>query len=1081
MGKLHTIQTASPRRAAALCLLAGVAAVSAPGVASHASPDGRSIGLASLNAPLQQGDLQLASQRAYSWSEGATKRLLLEGDVRVEIGRHTFQADRASIWIHNDPNNAANMQIAIYFADVRQHGASAFSGDARRLLVTAGLASPAINLRTDLLTPGRPHDADTKEGNFLRASEERLARYLATLGGQTTTPPSGTPPAPPDPSVPSVPSAGDTPPQPSPRFGARSDNTIPPMVEPIEGPITLPPDTRSWVPATSDAETIAPSRRVVSFSGEPRMLAAQSDGSQIGLITPNETAGQERVVIQYAVPDERTGAWKIMELRAQNAVVFLRREPGASPLRYEMGDVQGVYLEGDVIATDGDYTLRGSRVFFDITSNRGVIVDGVFWTYDEYRGMPIYLRADLIRQTAQNEWHANGATLANVDFAEPHFSIGAESVTVRRRPAPQSTPGVIGVEGVAGSQNDRIYVDARNVGFRTGSLSLLGTPRLAGEVGTSPFRAIQFDSDDGDLVIRTRWDAAAILGLDLPPGNQFHLLLDGYLDRGPAIGTDLNWQSRDITGSLFAYYLYDNGTDHFSSGAETDRNDDSRSIILADNVWRLNNLWTTFAELSYISDPALVNALFEPLGETRREFISGVRARRLTDHTAFNIGVRATLNDFIANEYLLQSKGYQVEKLPEARYAMIGLDALNGLFSYFGQTSVSSMRLAFHETPLRESGFDTLRRARAGFGLLPSARLSDVLEAAGYPERTVNRFDTRHEIELPLKAGPGGAINITPFVVGRLTAYDTDFEEFSGQDDDQVRLWFAGGVRASTSFVNINNSARSQLFDVDRLRHIVEPSLTFWSSGTNIDQSRLPIYDDDVESIADGTVVRAGVRNTWQTQRGPAGRKRSVDWITLSTDFIWSTSEVDEESPYGRFIESEPELSNLGRFFNADLVWHLTDAVSLSSNWLYNTQDGSTARTSIGAIIDHGDGFWSFFEYRDLAEIEATRFNFGAGYELTTKYALTGEFIYDLDDERIQTFQTRITRRFPQWTIEAGFDFDNISDAVGFGIVLRPAGFGAERRLHTFTDFGAGVSGAGSPERLLTPGRFRSGPLADND
>src|SRR5690606_1076309 len=106
-------------------------------------------------------------------------------------------------------------------------------------------------------------------------------------------------------------------------------------------------------------------------------------------------------------------------------------------------------------------------------------------------------------------------------------------------------------------------------------------------------------------------------------------------------------------------------------------------------------------------------------------------------------------------------------------------------------------------------------------------------------------------------------------------------------------------------------------------------------------------------------------------------------------------------------------------------VWNLSESVTLAGNWIYNTQEGTTARATIGAIIDHGDGFWSFVEYRELDAIEATRLNFGVGYELTTKYAVTGEFIYDFDDDTIQAFRARVMRRFPQWTVEAGFDFDD--------------------------------------------------------
>lgn len=1087
MGKNHTIQTVRrPRRnaLAAFAALAWFGVIGAPAWAD--APDGTTFGGVSLGSPVQQSDLDLAGQRAWSWTQGATTRLLLEGDVQIRIGNYTFDADRAAVWIEDGPAGAGQKQVAIYFANVRQRGSAAVSGEGRRLLVTTTLARPAINLKTDLLRNEAP------ESDFLRAAESRLAAHIASLTGVAPPPPpqGAAPPA----SEPQRPDSPDAAPAAAPPGspGYLSRAPIAPMAEPIAGELSVPPLTPGPIAPIGGATISPPERRVVSFSGVPQMLAAQPDGTQIGLIHGSGPEGN--VVIQYGVPDDLDGGWKIMELRARSAVVFLRREPGASPLRYDTQDIDGVYLEGDVVASDGDYTLRGSRIYYDIATSRGVVVDGVFWTYDEQRGMPVYLRAEIIRQTAQSEWRAEGATLANVDFAEPHFSIGAESITIRRTPrdggATVSASGLgIGAGGDGGGSgggdgggDDRVTIDATNVGFRTGSLALVGAPRLRGQMRNSPLRAVQFDSVDGDPAIRTRWDAAALLGLDLPAGNRFDLLLDGYFARGPAVGADLSWRSREIAGSLFAYFIYDNGSDHLSSGAEIDRSDDARGMIVADNVWRLNDLWSTFAELAYISDPAFVDAFFESEGENRREFISALRARRLDAHTAFNIGVRGTLNDFIANEYLLQSRGYQVQKLPEARYSVVGLDAFGGLLSYTSETSVSSMELQFHEPPLRESGFDTIRRARAGFGLLPSSRLSDVLRDAGYPESTINRFDTRHEIELPLRVGENRAINITPFGAARFTAYDDDFEDFSGRDDDDpYRLWFAGGVRAATSFVRVDSGAKSQLFDIERLRHIVEPSVTLWSAGSTLDQSRLPIFDDDVESIADGTVVRVGVRNTLQTMRGPAGRKRSVDLLTLNSDMVWSTAEVDEESPYGRFIEARPELSNLGRFIANDAVWHATDAVTIAGNWLFNTDEGETARTTIGAIVDHGDGFWSFVEYRDLDSIDATRLNFGAGYELTTKYALTGEFIYDFDDKRVQSFQARITRRFPQWTLETGLDFDDIADSIGIGIVLRPVGFGGERRSHRLTEFGAGVVDQGPYRPATTPGRFRSGPLADQD
>ena len=49
----------------------------------------------------------------------------------------------------------------------------------------------------------------------------------------------------------------------------------------------------------------------------------------------------------------------------------------------------------------------------------------------------------------------------------------------------------------------------------------------------------------------------------------------------------------------------------------------------------------------------------------------------------------------------------------------------------------------------------------------------------------MTRFDTRHEVEMPLAAGP---VHITPFIVGRFTGYNDDFQEFSaGADEPPLR------------------------------------------------------------------------------------------------------------------------------------------------------------------------------------------------------------------------------------------------------------------------------------------------------
>ena len=157
-----------------------------------------------------------------------------------------------------------------------------------------------------------------------------------------------------------------------------------------------------------------------------------------------------------------------------------------------------------------------------------------------------------------------------------------------------------------------------------------------------------------------------------------------------------------------------------------------------------------------------------------------------------------------------------------------------------------------------------MQRSNTGFGLAPTANLANVLTARGLDENTVNRFDSRHELEMPLHAGP---FNIVPFAAVRATIYDGDFAAYNDNTGDDRRIWSSIGSRFSTSIVRADQDVRSQFFDLTGLRHIITPNATIWASGTNVDESKLPIYDQNVEALASGTVARVGVNNVFQTHR----------------------------------------------------------------------------------------------------------------------------------------------------------------------------------------------------------------------
>ncbi|TVQ58784.1 MAG: hypothetical protein EA379_12690, partial [Phycisphaerales bacterium] len=193
--------------AARVALLAGAAAaaisLTAPALSAQDDPprqafpafepvslDGRTFADIVFDDAPRASPMRFVGQRAWSWHEGSTRRLLLDRDVRVHIGGRRFIAERAVVWMESfDPERPRKRQVAVYFLNVRDpDGPADIAVTADRLLVT-GVIEGDIELATDRLEHARPVN------RFLDRAEARLAEYLLDLVAPA--PPTATKPPPP--------------------------------------------------------------------------------------------------------------------------------------------------------------------------------------------------------------------------------------------------------------------------------------------------------------------------------------------------------------------------------------------------------------------------------------------------------------------------------------------------------------------------------------------------------------------------------------------------------------------------------------------------------------------------------------------------------------------------------------------------------------------------------------------------------------------------------------------------------------------------------------------------------------------
>lgn len=977
---------------------------------------GRSFAGIRLPVGVTPGLLEFEASRVWAWREGAgvrgdgserkpTDRLMLSGDVRLSLGGHEFEAAQAVVWMSelepDDPDYGVDVrQVFILFDRVGTPQEDAvISLSADRLSVQAVIAPVGeAMIQADVLFSERPEDPLVFEG------ERTLGMHLRRVVRGTDE-----------------------------AIGEEGEVGQVGQGEPGRADVGRPFDAAVHAPSRLDLEALSETLPAVEggspiFAEEGVIALSTGDISIIG--GDEETVaiidGADRgVIVQYQGPD------RSLELRAQRVVVFL--EPGRFRdldfARLDVKDVHGIYLEGGVIAGDGQYTLRAPVAYYDVRLNRAAVLDAVFWTYDQKRRLPIYMRAKALRMESADQFSAGSTTLTSTAFFDPELSLGASSVTLSRRERPDGTSSWL--------------ADAKNIAVRAFGVPVFYWPWFYGDPTQIPITRAGFENSSGSgTAFKTAWDVFGLLGIEAPAGVNAEALIEYFIDRGPALGTDINWNTSGRVGRFLAYMLpNDTGTDLFKSGAEEEVDGRMRGAVLAENRWHIDENWSADAQLTYFSDEGFAQAFFRPLTE-QREAMTGISANRLDDNSALNIQMTGSLNDFVVSDYLIQSLGYQTHKLPEVQYSRFDTPNLPGLkpgaIEYFSEYRAGRLQLSFTEPTVSELGFDTRGRARNAFGLRPDDSIGDSLRSAGYSESDVYRLDTRHEIATVLSFGP---VKFRPFMAGRLTYWDNDFQSFrAANDESSVRMWGSAGATVSTAIHHIDDSVESSAFDLHRMRHVVEPSLTIWTAGANIGQNDLPIYDDDVESLATGTAINIGLNQTWQTQRGGLGRRHTVDVFKLSTRYVTSSDDADRESPYPRFIDFRPEYSSLGEFARVDAAWQVSDAVAIGAGSLYDFETNQQARSLVGLVINHTPEFSTFAEVRFLNPQDSTYVSFSSRLQLTSKYSAGAGLVFDTDRDEFQSVSASLERRLRSVVLGVNVSHNEISGDTGIGFILLPLG-----------------------------------------
>lgn len=462
--------------------------------------------------------------------------------------------------------------------------------------------------------------------------------------------------------------------------------------------------------------------------------------------------------------------------------------------------------------------------------------------------------------------------------------------------------------------------------------------------------------------------------------------------RGVGLGPDLNYHFGPWgEGSFKYYYMHDQNPG--VGGGDPSISRDRERINFSYQATPATNL-NLKSVVRYQGDTNIVREFFESEYRQNPQPSTYVEANKYWSNYSLDTYVQPRVNNFLET----------VERLPDVRLTGYRQQVGASPVYYESESSVGYYRRLFAET-------------------------NSVAQAPYY---AASRADTYHQLLLPETFF--GWLNVTPRVGGRLTYYSTATGP-GATTDELYRGVFNTGAELSFKASQLWPGAQNDFFEMDGLRHIVEPSLNYVYvpkpnyAGTNdlpqfdyeLGSLRLlPIDFPDynaIDSIDSQNVVRVGLHNKLQTKReGKA--VNLVDW-NLYTD--WRLRPNAQQSTFADGY--------------SDLTVNPKSWLSLTSLTRYDIQDGDW-RMSITTLSLHPRKSWSWtlgqVYLRDDLRTSPTALGLGNNlftssfyFRLNENWGLRTSHWFDARTGTLQEQDYAIYRDLRSWTAALTFMFRN--------------------------------------------------------
>ena len=420
----------------------------------------------------------------------------------------------------------------------------------------------------------------------------------------------------------------------------------------------------------------------------------------------------------------------------------------------------------------------------------------------------------------------------------------------------------------------------------------------------------------------------------------------------------------------------------------------------------------------------------------------------------------------IWTEANLQSWETETQWLPKVDYFRLGDSLLNNWFTYYQHTGVDYANTHVASEVNNPNIFAFLPYD-------PISNTSGVLKAG--------RAYTNHEIDF--KVNLGDVVRVVPYLQGQAVGWTN---QIAG--NEVGRVWGAYGLRAEMMAYKVYPSIQSELFNVHGLNHKINFEADYRNAVSNVRLDQIGVQDDlddntyetvrryfaltnyaggilpmqydprhlilrrTLSPITGTTDVQAaietlhlGIHQRLQTKRGPEGRRRIIDLMTLDLDTTYfpNASRDNFGKPFGQnmynyqwFIGDRTSFMSYGWFE----FWNITGNPIYNTNTNKNNNPFGLNMITTGFSISRPPRGNVFLGYSiiNTGPVNTSAPTTTASYWLSPKWYGSTSLMYDFGNRILLSAMGSLTRIGADYLMSVGLSVDPQRQSYMFTLTVSP-------------------------------------------